>query len=100
MVNTHEYPLTHRFLTHGSESSVGINLHGSGYSPSCLSWVTQIHTTFFSTASSHDLMQLINEKNDSRTALVSHLLNFIQNGFDAFFVFTLVFGTSHESTHI
>src|SRR6266498_5977485 len=35
LTNTHEYLLTCGFLTHRSESSMGTNLHESGYSSRC-----------------------------------------------------------------
>jgi hypothetical protein len=51
------------------------------------------------TASTDDHVNLVEEKNDG-VALLSGLLDFLQNSLEAFFEFTSVLGTSDEGTHV
>ena len=44
-------------------------------------------------------MQFVDEKNDT-SAILSSLFHLVQNRFNPFLVFTLVFRTSHQSSHV
>ena len=64
-----------------------------------LQQICGVHAPTFGAATGHDEVQLVNEEDDAG-ALFRGFLDFVEDGLDTFFVFALVLGASHESTHV
>ena len=65
-----------------------------------LEQVCCVHATAFSATARHDEVQLVDEKDDTWSTVLGSMFNFVQNRFDALFVFAFVLGAGHEGAHI
>jgi hypothetical protein len=62
--------------------------------------VSSIHACAFCSTTSHDEVELINEQDDTRAAVIGSLFYFVEDGFYSLLVFSSELGTSHDSAHI
>jgi hypothetical protein len=62
--------------------------------------VASVHPSAFRASTSHDEMKFIDKEDNSWSTVLRSLLDLVQYGLDTLLVLSLVFGSSHERTHV